>query len=53
MKKDIRAGSLLFPNPVLVVCTYDVDGKANAATRKYFLSGASVGNAFGIGRNFL
>jgi flavin reductase (DIM6/NTAB) family NADH-FMN oxidoreductase RutF len=32
MKKDIRAGSLLFPNPVLVVCTYDTDGKANAAT---------------------
>jgi flavin reductase (DIM6/NTAB) family NADH-FMN oxidoreductase RutF len=32
MKKDIRAGSLLFPNPVLVVCTYGADGKANAAT---------------------
>jgi flavin reductase (DIM6/NTAB) family NADH-FMN oxidoreductase RutF len=31
MKKDIPATSLLFPNPVLIVCTYDADGKANAA----------------------
>jgi len=32
MKKNINPGSLIFPNPVLVACTYDADGKANAAT---------------------
>jgi flavin reductase (DIM6/NTAB) family NADH-FMN oxidoreductase RutF len=32
MKKSIGAKSVIFPNPVLVVCTYDTNGKANAAT---------------------
>jgi flavin reductase (DIM6/NTAB) family NADH-FMN oxidoreductase RutF len=32
MKKSIQPQALLFPNPVLVVCTYDADGKPNAAT---------------------
>jgi flavin reductase (DIM6/NTAB) family NADH-FMN oxidoreductase RutF len=32
MKKTIQPQALLFPNPVLVVCTYDADGKPNAAT---------------------
>ncbi|GHU82705.1 flavodoxin [Clostridia bacterium] len=32
MKKSIGTPSLIFPNPVLVVCTYDTAGKANAAT---------------------
>jgi flavin reductase (DIM6/NTAB) family NADH-FMN oxidoreductase RutF len=32
VKKSIGAKSLIFPNPVLVVCTYDANGKANAAT---------------------
>jgi len=32
MKKNLNPASLIYPNPVLVVCTYDADGKANAAT---------------------
>ena len=32
MKKDIGAKTLLFPTPVLVVATYDSDGKPNAMT---------------------
>ena len=32
MKKDIGARALLFPTPVLVVATYDADGKPNAMT---------------------
>ncbi|GHS96959.1 flavodoxin [Synergistales bacterium] len=32
MKKSIGVKSLIYPNPVLVVCTYDAAGKANAAT---------------------
>ena len=32
MKKDIGAKTLLFPTPVLVVATYDKDGKPNAMT---------------------
>ncbi|MDR2505136.1 MAG: flavin reductase family protein [Oscillospiraceae bacterium] len=32
MKKSVGARSLIYPNPVLVVCTYDENGKANAAT---------------------
>jgi flavin reductase (DIM6/NTAB) family NADH-FMN oxidoreductase RutF len=32
MKKSIGTPSLVFPNPVLVVCTYDANGRANAAT---------------------
>jgi flavin reductase (DIM6/NTAB) family NADH-FMN oxidoreductase RutF len=32
MKKDIGAKVLLFPTPVLVVATYDKDGKPNAMT---------------------
>ncbi|MDR0813006.1 MAG: flavin reductase family protein [Oscillospiraceae bacterium] len=32
MKKSIPPHALLYPNPVLVVCTYDANGKANAAT---------------------
>ena len=32
MKKDIGAKVLLFPSPVLVVATYDGDGKPNAMT---------------------
>ena len=32
MKKSIKPQSLLFPNPIIVVCTYDAQGKANAAT---------------------
>lgn len=31
-KKSIGTPGLIFPNPVLVVATYDKDGKANAAT---------------------
>ena len=32
MKKDIGAKTLLFPTPVLVVATYDSNGKPNAMT---------------------
>jgi flavin reductase (DIM6/NTAB) family NADH-FMN oxidoreductase RutF len=32
MKKSLGARSLIYPNPVLVVCTYDENGKANGAT---------------------
>jgi flavin reductase (DIM6/NTAB) family NADH-FMN oxidoreductase RutF len=32
MKQDIKPVAWLFPNPALVVCTYDANGKANAAT---------------------
>jgi flavin reductase (DIM6/NTAB) family NADH-FMN oxidoreductase RutF len=32
VKKSIGKQSKIFPNPVLVVCTYDANGKANAAT---------------------
>ena len=32
MKKDIGAKTLLYPAPVLVVATYDSDGKPNAMT---------------------
>jgi flavin reductase (DIM6/NTAB) family NADH-FMN oxidoreductase RutF len=32
MKKSIQPQAILFPNPVLVVCTYDANGKPNAAT---------------------
>jgi flavin reductase (DIM6/NTAB) family NADH-FMN oxidoreductase RutF len=32
MKKSLGPNSLLFPNPVLVVGTYDSNGKANAIT---------------------
>ena len=32
MKKDIGAKTLLFPTPVLVVATYDGEGKPNAMT---------------------
>jgi flavin reductase (DIM6/NTAB) family NADH-FMN oxidoreductase RutF len=32
MKKSIQPQALLFPNPVIVICTYDADGKPNAAT---------------------
>ena len=32
MKKDIGAQTLLFPTPVLVVATYDSNGKPNAMT---------------------
>jgi flavin reductase (DIM6/NTAB) family NADH-FMN oxidoreductase RutF len=32
MKKSNPPRALLFPNPVLVICTYDENGKANAAT---------------------
>jgi flavin reductase (DIM6/NTAB) family NADH-FMN oxidoreductase RutF len=32
MKKTIQPQALLFPNPVLVICTSDADGKPNAAT---------------------
>jgi flavin reductase (DIM6/NTAB) family NADH-FMN oxidoreductase RutF len=32
MKKSIQPQALLFPNPVLVICTYDEHGKPNAAT---------------------
>jgi flavin reductase (DIM6/NTAB) family NADH-FMN oxidoreductase RutF len=32
VKKSLGAKTLLFPTPVLVVATYDADGKANAMT---------------------
>ncbi|MDR0499878.1 MAG: flavin reductase family protein [Coriobacteriales bacterium] len=32
MKKSLKANSLLFPNPAMVVCTYDANGRANAIT---------------------
>ncbi|MDR2109205.1 MAG: flavin reductase family protein [Coriobacteriales bacterium] len=32
MKKSLGAESIIFPNPVLVVGTYDITGKANAVT---------------------
>jgi flavin reductase (DIM6/NTAB) family NADH-FMN oxidoreductase RutF len=32
MKSSIGAKTLIYPTPVLVVCTYDKDGKANAMT---------------------
>lgn len=32
MKKDLGAKALLFPTPVLVVATYDGEGRANAMT---------------------
>jgi len=32
MKKNLGTPSLLFPNPVMVCCTYDRQGKPNAAT---------------------
>ncbi|MDR2493508.1 MAG: flavin reductase family protein [Coriobacteriales bacterium] len=32
MKNSVGAVSLVFPNPVLVVGTYDIDGRANALT---------------------
>ena len=32
MKKDIGAKTLLFPTPVLVVATYDLNGNSNAMT---------------------
>jgi flavin reductase (DIM6/NTAB) family NADH-FMN oxidoreductase RutF len=32
MKKSMGAKTILYPTPVLVVCTYDPDGKASAMT---------------------
>ena len=32
MKKSIGAKTILYPTPVLIVCTYDKDGKPNAMT---------------------
>lgn len=32
MKKSIGAKTIIYPTPVLVVCTYDPDGKPNAMT---------------------
>jgi len=32
MKKNLKPAALIYPNPVLVVCTYDENGKPNAAT---------------------